>query len=544
MPILDFKGKSLVETFHLALPYHQLMPNLAASRSESPSLNDNLIIHGDNLLALKSLLPTFRGKIKCIYIDPPYNTGNEKWVYNDNVNHPMLQEWLHKVVDSEDLTRHDKWLCMMMPRLRLLHDLLREDGVIFISIDDNEVHHLRMLMDQIFGADNFVATVVWQKKYAASNDHTGIAPMHDFIVVYQKSEQWQRNLLERTEQNDLQYRYEDANGVFRPDNYTCNKSADERPNLYYAIINPFTGEAVWPKRTSVWRYSKERHKQNVRDDLVFWGKDNTAQIPAYKRYRHLLKGGGGTVPPTWWPHEVAGHTDEARKEVREIFFESDEILDFVTPKPTRLIQRILQIATNSETNDIVLDSFAGSGTTGQAVLAANADDGGNRRFILIEQEDYADSLTAERIRRVQDGVPNAKDEAVREGYGGSFSFFEVGAPLDELTLLEGHHLPNYLEMARHVYFTATGEQLDLAQVDESRAYIGRSATHDLYLFYAPDVEYLKTHPLTLDWARTLPVPPTRRRMVFASHKYLDREFLAQFWIDFCQLPFAIYQYGG
>src|SRR4030043_1880570 len=166
MATIQFKGKEIVRNYHLTVPYHELIPDGKKSLTKKVSLNDNLIIHGDNLKALKALLPNYGGKVKCIYIDPPYNTGNEKWVYNDNVNSPMMQEWLGKVVDKDDLTRHDKWLCMMMPRLRLLKELLSDDGVIFISIDDEEVHHLRMLMDEIFGLENFIATIIWQKKYS------------------------------------------------------------------------------------------------------------------------------------------------------------------------------------------------------------------------------------------------------------------------------------------------------------------------------------------------------------------------------------------
>lgn len=164
MVTINFKGKSIVQNYHLSVKYHQLVPVKERSLTKKVSLNDNLIIHGDNLKALKALLPTYAGKIKCIYIDPPYNTGEEDWCYNDNVNNPMLKEWLGKVVDKDDLTRHDKWLCMMMPRLKLLRELLREDGAILISIDDNEQHHFRVLLDEIFGESNFVANIVWQKR--------------------------------------------------------------------------------------------------------------------------------------------------------------------------------------------------------------------------------------------------------------------------------------------------------------------------------------------------------------------------------------------
>src|SRR3990170_3850319 len=201
MATLNFKGKTFVQNHHLAVKYHQLIPRKDKSLTDKVSLNNNLIIHGDNLKALKALLPTYAGKVKCIYIDPPYNTGNEKWAYNDNVNSPMMKEWLGKVVDKDDLTRHDKWLCMMMPRLKLLRELLRDDGVIFISIDDNEVHHLRMLMDEVFGEENFITNIIWQKKFSPQSDAKYFSDMHDFIVIYAKHKNiggetsgWLRNL--------------------------------------------------------------------------------------------------------------------------------------------------------------------------------------------------------------------------------------------------------------------------------------------------------------------------------------------------------------
>ena len=181
MAQLQFKGKSFVQNHHLVVPYHELIPRKDKSLTDKVSLHDNLILHGDNLLALKALLPMYAGKVKCIYIDPPYNTGNEGWAYNDNVNSPMMLDWLGKVVDRDDLTRHDKWLCMMMPRLKLLRELLRDDGAIFISIDDNEVHHLRMLMDEVFGEENFIATVIWQKIFSPKNTAMHFSEDHDYI---------------------------------------------------------------------------------------------------------------------------------------------------------------------------------------------------------------------------------------------------------------------------------------------------------------------------------------------------------------------------
>ena len=440
----------------------------------------NLLVEGDNLLALKALLPYYAGQVKCIYIDPPYNTGNENWSYNDNVNSPEIREWLGKTVgnETEDLTRHDKWLCMMYPRLCLLREMLREDGAVFVSIDDNEVHHLRCLMDEIFGAKNLVAYILWQKKYAPSNDHKSIAPMHDFILVYRKTSMFHRNLLPRTKEKDRQYRFEDDRGVFRISDYTCNKNADERPNLYYSITNPKTGEILWPKRTRVWAYSEELYLQHVAQDLIWWGKAGRGKVPSFKRYRHKLRSGEGTVPSTWWTHEFAGHTDGSKKEFRDIMGRDSE-LDFFTPKPTLLIQRILQISTNRD--DLILDSFAGSGTTGHAVLDLNKKDGGNRRFILVEMlPGICRDVTAERLRRVCNGYTGQGGKAL-EGLGSGFRFASLGNPLfDEQGNI--NKTVKFSDLARHVYFTETGEPLP-GQVRAANPLVGVCRGTAVYLLY-------------------------------------------------------------
>lgn len=552
MPSIQFKGKSIVHSYHLTVPYRQLMPDETRSvlAPEQPaSLKGNLILHGDNLHALKSLIPSFAGKIKCIYIDPPYNTGNENWVYNDNVAHPMLQEWLKQVVDKEDLTRHDKWLCMMMPRLKLLRELLRDDGVIFISIDDNEAHRLRMLMDEIFGEDNFVANIVWQKKQSPQNDATYLSDMHDHILVYAKQAKenkydplgWTRQLLQRTAQQEARFLNldDDSRGDWISVDYTSNKTAEQRPNLYYPIINPNTKEEIWPAKTRVWQFEKTTHAKHKKENRIWWGSDGTG-FPRLKKFRSEVQ--EGIVPPTWWERKDAGDNQEAKRELRALFAHSEEEdFDFETPKPHRLVKRILQISTTASDDDIILDSFAGSGTTAHAVLALNAEDGGNRRFILVEQEDYADTLTAERVRRVIRGVPGAKDKALQTGLGGSFTYCTLGPNFDEDELLRGS-LPAYQEMARFVFFTATGEQLDEAQIDEANCYLGESARYSVYLIYKPDIEYLKQTPLDLNFAMNLPVSQGKQRLIIASHKYLDENRMAEYDIEFCQLPFGIYRY--
>lgn len=372
----------------------------------------NLLIEGDNFDALRYLRMTHAGRVKCIYIDPPYNTGNRDFVYND------------RFLDKDDAFRHSKWLEFMYRRLALARDLLRDDGAIFVSIDDNEIFALGMLMNQIFGEANFVANIIWQKRYSCANDHKTIAPMHDFVIVYRMSESWRRNLLPRGEEKDRQYRFEDEKGVFRCSDYTCPKSAEERPNLYYAVTNPNTGEEVWPKRTRVWAYSPDEHLRNVAEDLVYWGKDGKGKVPAFKRYKHALRHGDGVVPTTWWPHEEVGHNDSAKKELMALLPEDER--SFSTPKPTGLIERILRIAAGP--SDLVLDFFAGSGTTGHAVLKLNAEDGGTRRFILVSnseatadrpEKNLCRDVCARRMRRVIEGYGGLP------GLGGGFAYLRA-----------------------------------------------------------------------------------------------------------------------
>ena len=535
MAQLQFKGKSFVQNHHLVVPYHELIPRPDKSLTDKVSLQDNLILHGDNLLALKALLPMYAGKVKCIYIDPPYNTGNEGWAYNDNVNSPMMQDWLGKVVDRDDLTRHDKWLCMMMPRLKLLRELLRDDGAIFVSIDDNEVHHLRCIMDDVFGEDSFVATVIWQKMYSPKSTARHFSEDHDYVLAYARhAELWVRGLLPRTAEMDARYGNPDND----PRGDWKAGGLDAR-NYYsrgtYAITCPSGRVIPAPPKGSYWRVSEDKFKELVQDNRIWWGETGNS-VPAIKRFlSEVMK---GRVPQTLWLHGEVGHTQSAKKELVSLveFESSDDV--FVTVKPSSLIRRILEIATDSDS--VVLDSFAGSGPTAQAVLALNKEDGGDRRFILVECEDYADSLTAQRVRRVINGAPGARDDAVKEGLGGTFSFFDLGKPIELGSLLSGKHLPPYGELARYVFYTATGEEFDEGKVDEARGFIGESKTYHAYLMYVPDVEKLKNLALTLDWAKALGAPKGKRRLVFAPTKYLDQDHLDKYWIDYAQLPYEIY----
>ncbi len=538
MATLHFKGKTFVQNHHLTVKYHQLIPKKDKSITDKVSLSDNLIIHGDNLKALKALLPTYAGKVKCIYIDPPYNTGNERWVYNDNVNSPMMQEWLGKVVDREDLTRHDKWLCMMMPRLKLLRELLRDDGIIFVSIDDNEVHHLRMLMDEVFQG-NFLACVIWEKVYSPRMDAEGFSEYHDYLLVYGKSSTALPNR-EYFEQNKMQFKFFDERKKKFYRRRSLRKEGkhslrSDAPSSFFQLIAP-DGSQVFPIKPNgiegCWRWSKETYNEELKKGNVEWIKINGKWEVYAKQY---YEGQSEMPPVTIWTHQEAGHNHEANDEIRIIF--GTRI--FESPKPTRLIKKVLKVG--GDKDSIILDSFAGSGTTAHAVLDLNKEDGGNRKFILVECEDYADKITAERVRRVIKGVKNAKDEKLREGLGGTFSYFELGDPIEMESILEGDKLPSYLDLARYVFYTATGEEFDPKRVNEKNNFIGESREYEVYLFYKPDIEYLKSTALTLDRAKELGPYKGKKRLVFAPSKYLDTDYLLEYRIDYCQLPFEIYK---
>jgi adenine-specific DNA-methyltransferase len=376
----------------------------AKHRITKDDIFDNRLIFGDNLLALKALEQEFTGKVKCVFIDPPYNTGSAFTHYDDGVEHSI-------------------WLGLMRDRLELLKKLLSEDGSLWITIDDNQAHYLKDLCDEVFGRLNFVSNDVWQKKYAVANDHKTIAPMHDHILVFRKSDAWQRRLLERTEEKDRQYKYEDEKGIFSPDNYTCSKSIEERPNLYYAFIQPNTKEEIWPSKTRVWAYSYEEHLRHVDEGFIYWGKDGFSKTPSFKRYKHLLRN-SGTVPQSIWTHEFAGHTDAARKDVRTILDSTSIVDDFVTPKPEKLIQRVLEIATNP--GDLVLDSFAGSGTTGAVAHKMG------RRWIMVELGEHCHTHIIPRLKKVIDGEDKGGiTESVNWKGGGGFRYYKLAPSLLE-----------------------------------------------------------------------------------------------------------------
>jgi adenine-specific DNA-methyltransferase len=374
---------------------------------------ENLIIEGDNLEVLKLLQKSYLGKVKMIYIDPPYNTGND-FIYPDNFTE-SLQTYLEYTgqADAEgrrfgtntdtDGRFHSKWLNMMYPRLYLARNLLREDGVIFITADDGEIANLMKIGDELFGEEHRLADVAWQKKYSVSNNQQGIASVRDHVVIYAKSEAFQNALLPRDEASIARYQNpdDDPRGPWKAVDYWNVASPQARPNLTYPITNPNTGRVVVPEKKA-WKYSPAVHERHVAENRIWWGRDGRNSVPAFKLF--LAEVRDGLIPQNWWPHTEAGHTDEATKELDRLF--GGESL-FDTPKPVRLVTRMCQVGAVTG-DDIVLDFFAGSGTTAHTVLELNKQDGGNRKFILVQlpeptsREDYPTiaDITKERVRRV------------------------------------------------------------------------------------------------------------------------------------------------
>ena len=566
MPTLNWIGKDKVVNHHLDVPFYTLEHKYGFRAEDEADTSEthsgNMIIHGDNLVALKALLPEYEGRVNCIYIDPPYNTGEEKWVYNDNVNDPHIKKWLGEVVgkEGEDLSRHDKWLCMMYPRLALLQRLLHPQGAIFISIDDNEYTNLKAICDEIFGKNCFVANISWQRAYSTRNDKDGIPVEAEHMLVYGKEPKWQPKKLERTEEMNSKYGNPDNDiNLWRSDNSYATGGADHQ-GMVYAVQHPFTGELLYPVVNNHWRYGqkdmlnimngwceyelRDLHDEGRRAEVCGISLENvrkgvlgivlkedleTSHNKAQQVYEkgpwpkyYFTKGGyGGIARKTYlnqvegrlisnlWKQAEVGHTDEAKKELKEIFGGKSP---FDTPKPTRLLERILDIATDDDS--IVLDSFAGSGTTAHAVLLANQKKHSHKKFILVELMDYADTTTAYRVKKAITGYkatmkheeeiynkkltiknltkaetflkeaeaviekeqgnyaeiskPKLQDNCIKviasrvadgfvEGLGGSFDYYELGKPLFK----DGNLNEEVCEedIRHYIYYTETRQPL-------------------------------------------------------------------------------------
>lgn len=514
MPTLNWIGKDKVVNHHLDVPFRTLEKKYTFA-SEGQNDGENMIIHGDNLDALKALLPKYEGRVKCIYIDPPYNTGNEGWVYNDNVNDPKIRKWLGEVVgkEGEDLSRHDKWLCMMYPRLKLLHKLLAEDGVIFISIDDTEFAYLRLICDEIFG--NFAEAIVWQKR-TSPDARKKLSSGHEYVLIYTKNPDQNLGLrLLPLDDKDIEAYTnpdDDPRGPWISSPFTA---PGYRPNQMYSIITP-TGKEVLPPKGRCWCNVEEVYQRLLSEGRMWFGADGNG-VPRRKTYLSEREGRGIW---TWWTNSEVGYTQIATQELAEILGKA--VFDY--PKPVRLISRIIQMA--SSDGDIILDSFAGSGTTAHAVLNINKQDNSHRKFILVEMDDYADAITAERVKRVISGYGEGK-KAV-PGTGGGFSFYELGEPL----LVDGLLNPNVPEekIREYVYYTETRQPMPEPSADEKHL-LGVHDRHAYYFYYEPD----RLTTLNKSFLRTIRTP-AESYLIYADVNTLSTEEMEKFHISFKKIP--------
>jgi len=606
MPELHFKGKEYVYNHHLTVPYRPLVAHPDKSVGDE---TENLIIQGDNLHALKALLPRYAGKVDCIFIDPPYNTGNENWNYNDNVNSPMMKEWLDgNPVNREDMLRHDKWCCMMYPRLKLLAELLCPRGILCITIDNNELHRLWLVMDEIFGESNFAGCAPWLSEASGGKEKTGLRTGHEYVLIFSNGAT--EITQDKTVLGDLVL--EDDQGPYSKGRELRKWGGislrEDRQGQWFELTAP-DGTAVWPIRNDGqeghWRWGPNNPDMNailVNPESAHWEKRPfnegvswnglTERWVPYEKLRITERAVGWK---TWL--DKIGYNADATRELKEIFGSKP----FDTPKPLGLLSWVINLV--ADDSAIFLDSFAGSATTAHAVLAKNVKDGGNRRFILVECEDYADKLTAERVRRVIYGYQfqgTQKEELLREkinwsnfhrgnqnqkildrvqsienldasrfdsikktikngelivtgekkvmqkteGLGGGFTYYTLGDPLDLDKMLTGESLPGYASIGAWLFHTATGEPLDLTGIEEKEWYLGSSAAFHVWLIYKPELDFLKSREaaLTLSLAQQISEKKDKRHLVFAPSRFVPNKMLLPLGVEYAPLPFALYRF--
>lgn len=609
MPELNFKGKEFVYNHHLSVPFRPLVPQIDKSIGEG-RLDGNLIIHGDNLHALKALMPMYAGKVDCIFIDPPYNTGSSEWSYNDNVNSPIMQEWLrNNPVNGDDMLRHDKWLCMMMPRLKLMYELMAEGGLIAITIDNNELSRLWLLMDEIFGERNLVACAPWLSEPSGGKEKTGLRTGHEYVLIYSKG----RAALsqDETELGDL--RLSDEQGEYLKGRELRKwggvSRREDRPRQWFPVIAP-DGTEVYPIRNDGqeghWRWgksntemvailadpSKAHWEKRPFDKGISWNGLTERWVP-YEKVRSSRRNVGWKT----WLENLAFNADGTRV-IKEIF--GEKVFD--TPKPVELIEWVISIVPDDEA--LVLDSFSGAGTSAHAVLEANKKDKGNRHFILVECEEYADKLTAERVRRIINGyefngiqredlmreklnftslkkadalltrindieinetprfdrikkevkngellvIGEKNVEEKAEGFGGSFTFCTLGDPIELDRLLSGETLPSFESLGSVLFHMATSMAFDPGQMlrNDGYGYLGSSSDRHVWLIYKSDLGFLKSPSaaLTLERAKAfVKEKPDKPHLVFAPSRFVSRKILEDNMLplEFAPLPFALYR---
>lgn len=604
MPEIQFKGKEFVFNHHLSVPYRPLVPHKDKSIGAG-NINENLIIHGDNLHALKALMPMYAGNIDCIFIDPPYNTGNESWSYNDNVNGPIFKEWLSSnPINKEDMLRHDKWCCMIYPRLKLIKELLSSSGYIGVTIDDNELDNLLLIMDEIFGKENRLACAAWLSDPSGGKQKTALRIGHEYFVIYGGGEPY----LRKEESVEVELNLEDSKGPYAKgrelNKWGANSEQKDRPTMYFPLTAP-DGQIVYPIRNDgkpgCWRFGDKSPlvKSLLADpNVAHWeirpfdtgvvvdGK--TERWVPYEKIRDINKAFGWST----WLDRIATNADGTAA-IKQIFGEKV----FETPKPVELIEWFVGMSGN--TDCMVLDSFAGSGTTGHAVLKLNSQDGGNRNFILVECEENIAEITRERVSRVIDGysytgatkeilhtesisfsslkksnkileqihsisnlekhrfskikseikndtltVYGEKDVLEKvEGFGGEFTYCSLGAPIDIDKILTGENLPDYQSIGSWLFHTATGEALDIANIKEKEFFLGESNGYFVWLIYKPELGFLKSRDsaLTLAFAEKIAQNRSKKHLVFAPAKFVPNKSLLPLGVEYAPLPFALYR---
>lgn len=558
MPTLHWIGKDKVINHHMDVPFKVLEHSYGfdnGMQTDQETNSGNKIIHGDNLEALKALLPEYEGKVKCIYIDPPYNTGNESWVYNDNVNDPKIKKWLGQVVgkEAEDLTRHDKWLCMMYPRLKLLHKLLSDEGVIFISIDENEISNLRLLMDEIFGAGNFIEQLVWNKRVPKNDKFIG--NIHEYVLLFVKQKNKGHKFTQRKEGipeiNELVSNLKrkktpipkaeiEIKNLYKKNAYdrgiTLYNSLDENYKLWGKI------NVSWPNgQTFGPRYDVLHPKTNqpckVPERGWRWTKDTFDSLLDYKNVKELHDG-SFVCGKIWFAKDENTQPSSIKylEEVSDFLLRSiistkseggvslKELIDerFDYPKPLDLIEILLDSFDTA--NSIVLDSFAGSGTTAQAVLNLNKDDNGNRKFILIEMDEYSEKVTAERVKRVIKGY------GTTEGTGGSFDFYELG---QSMFLEDGNlnELVGIEKIRQYVYYTETKTPLIETKHKDNKHFLGKHNDTGYYFNYEED------GTTTLDHAFLATMKTKAEQyVIYADNCLLTKDFMTKHHIIFKKIP--------
>lgn len=529
MPELTWVGKDKVKNHHHEVPFRLLKKEYRFDANEGLPENstDNRIIHGDNLEALKSLLPEFEGKIKCIYIDPPYNTGNEGWVYNDNVNDPKIKAWLGAVVgkEGEDLTRHDKWLCMMYPRLKLLHKLLANDGLILVSIDDAANYLLRLLMNEIFGASNHLGTIVWKKK-TNGNNVGHIPSVHDYLICFAKKESsvYIPGFPLSEEYLDKNYKNTDKDPRGR---WTTQDLSANHKGPHFPIKNEKTGKIYLPPKGRYWVFNEKEVEKRIKDGRIIFGKTGNAG-PVQKVF---LK---DKVPrkkaESWW--DKHGMNSDGTENLAQIFPEHIEGKIFDHSKPATFITNILRFASSG--GDIILDSFAGTGTTAQAVLELNKDEESQRKFILVEMMDYAETITAERVRRVINGYGEG-DKKV-PGLGGGFDYYTIGEPL----FLEDQNLNESVGIEAIRKYVAYSEKVELNSPetisDVSPYSLGLKDDALFVFYYEPNqVTTLGKTFLSQLNVKALPEKPSSY-VIYADKCTLEPSFMQKYGINFKRIP--------